>query len=99
MTSQTYPAESSQAVSVEDIKAIALTLDALVGRLSYDNDFVKDLASNPRQTLKDAGLELAKEPLEAYIKSDPERFDKASEALFARVDSDFLMTLSAPSCD
>ncbi|MCC3765501.1 Os1348 family NHLP clan protein [Glycomyces sp. TRM65418] len=83
----------------EKVDAVATAMDALIGRLGYDESFRAALANNPKETLKASGIVLQKEALEAYIRIQPERFEKASEALFSRVDSDFLMSLSAPSCD
>ncbi len=83
----------------EQIEVVAAAMDALIGRLSYDEAFKEALANNPKETLKASGIVLHKEALEAYMRNQPERFDQASEALFSRVDSDFLMSLSAPSCD
>lgn len=83
----------------EQVEAVAAAMDALIGRLSYDESFRSALANNPKETLQASGIVLHKEGLEAYMRTQPERFDQASEALFSRVDSDFLMSLSAPSCD
>ena len=77
----------------------ALMMDALVGRLSYDDAFATALANNPRETLEAAGLVMDKETVEAFITVDPDRFDKACEALFNLVDSDFLHGVIGPSCE
>ena len=89
-----HPVEQAELVNT-----VATAMDALIGRLSYDESFKAALANNPKETLQTTGIVLQKEALEAYIRSQPERFEQASEALFSRVDSDFLMSLSAPSCD
>ncbi|MCC3765502.1 Os1348 family NHLP clan protein [Glycomyces sp. TRM65418] len=91
--------ESNPVEQAEKVEAVAAAMDALIGRLGYDESFRAALANNPKETLKASGIVLHKEALEAYMRTQPERFDKASEALFSRVDSDFLMSLSAPSCD
>ena len=92
MTTVAHPAQVEQAMKA------AATMDAMIGRLGYDPDFADALANNPRETLEQAGMALDKEALEAFIKADPERFDKACEALFSLVDSDFLHKLSVPTC-
>lgn len=84
---------------VQQVDDVAAAMDALIGRLSYDDAFRTELANNPKAALKASGIILGKEALEAYIRNEPERFEKATEALFSRVDSDFLMSLSAPSCN
>lgn len=83
----------------ELVQSVAIAMDAMIGRLSYDEQFKVALANNPKEALEESGVVLQKEALEAYIRTQPERFEMASEALFSRVDSDFLMSLSAPSCD
>jgi hypothetical protein len=83
----------------ELVRTVAAAMDALIGRLSYDESFKEALANDPKETMRASGIVLHKEALEAYIRTEPERFEQASEALFSRVDSDFLMSLSAPSCD
>ncbi|MET8151119.1 Os1348 family NHLP clan protein [Actinoplanes sp. NPDC049668] len=95
----TVAGEIETVEQTEQVNIVAAAMDALIGRLSYDEAFRTALANSPKETLEASGIVLRKEALEAYIRTQPERFDKASEALFSRVDSDFLMSLSAPSCD
>ena len=79
---------------------IALVLDALVGRLTYDKQFAVELANQPRETLERAGLVMDKSMMDEFIQADPDRFDRACEMLFGLVDSDFLHVLGFedPSC-
>lgn len=87
--------------SVEQLASaaeVARTMDAVVGRLTYDQEFAAALANNPREALTNAGLLLDKEAVEVLMTTDPERFDQACEALFNLVDSDFLHKLVMPSC-
>lgn len=91
----------SQEYSAEQIAAaneVAGMMDAVVGRLTYDQDFAAALANNPREALGKAGLVMDKESVEVLMATDPERFDRACEALFNLVDSDFLHKLVMPSC-
>ncbi|SCK13870.1 Os1348 family NHLP clan protein [Streptomyces sp. WMMB 322] len=83
---------------VAEAEKAALALEALVSRLGSDKAFAEALQENPRQALSDAGLVLVKESMEALMLVDSERFDKACESLFDLVDSDFLITMSTPSC-
>ena len=88
---------ASEALQTEVLQ-VARDLDAIIGRLTYDPEFAAALAENARETLDAAEIRLPSEALEAFIRWYPERFDKASESLFSRVDSDFLTTLGPPSC-
>ncbi len=97
MSNATHEVQSTEQVALAT--SAAAEMDALIGRLGYDESFKVALANNPKEALAGAGFELRKEGLEAYMRTMPERFEQASEALFSRVDSDFLMSLSAPSCD
>ena len=83
---------------VAEAEKAAHALESLVARLGSDKVFAEALQENPRQALTDAGLVLVKESMEALMLVDPERFDKACESLFDLVDSDFLITMSTPSC-
>jgi hypothetical protein len=83
---------------IESAVQVAATMDAVVGRLTYDKDFAAALANNPHEALADAGLLMDKEAVEVLIATDPDRFDRACEALFDLVDSDFLHKLVMPSC-
>jgi hypothetical protein len=87
------------AEQVREAMSMARTVDALVGRLSYDQQFAAALANNPREALEEAGLSLDKEGIELLMTVDPGRFDRACEAMFGFVDSDFLHKLVMPSCD
>ncbi|HEV7831342.1 MAG TPA: hypothetical protein VGP04_21395 [Pseudonocardiaceae bacterium] len=78
---------------------VALTMEAMVGRLTYDDTFAATLANNPRETLANAGMLMEKEAVEVLMATEPERFDKICEALFGLVDSDFLHKMVSPSCD
>ncbi|GHG12160.1 MULTISPECIES: Os1348 family NHLP clan protein [Amycolatopsis] len=76
-----------------------VTIDALIGRLSYDEEFAKNLATSPRETLEEAGLSFDKEEIDFMMQTDPQRFDAACEALFNLVDGNFLYSITMPSCD
>jgi len=82
-----------------DLTQVMMAMDAMIGRLSYDQDFAKALAENPRGALEVSGVLLDKDAVEAYMETEPERFDKVCEILFGLVDSDFLHNLIEPSCD
>ncbi|GHJ49001.1 hypothetical protein Cs7R123_63430 [Catellatospora sp. TT07R-123] len=92
-------AETTELVrtDAELVAETAARLDRLVERLE-DEAFATALANNPKETMMAAGLTLDHEGLEAYIRTDPERFETVTDALFQRVDSDFLMAMSVPSC-
>ncbi|WP_034088876.1 hypothetical protein [Streptacidiphilus albus] len=77
----------------------ALTIEAMIGRLSYDEGFARDLANNPMDTLTMSGMLMDKEAIQVLLATDPDRFDKLCESLFALVDSDFLHAIVGPSCD
>jgi hypothetical protein len=77
---------------------VALILDAIVGRLSYDEEFVEAIARDPRAAFAEAGIRLVKEDVEEFIKSNPERFDKVFNALCENVDPHFLASVTEPSC-
>jgi hypothetical protein len=77
----------------------AATIDAIVGRLTYDEEFAKNLSSDPRATMEAAGLSFDKEGMDSLMTVDPKRFDGACEALFNLVDSEFLYRVAMPSCD
>ncbi|MER7736462.1 Os1348 family NHLP clan protein [Streptomyces erythrochromogenes] len=91
-------ASTFTAEQVAEAEKAAQTLEALVGRLGHDDEFASALKEQPRQTLADAGLVIEKESMETLMLVDAERFDKACEALFDLVDSDFLISMSTPSC-
>ena len=77
----------------------AMTIDAIVGRLAYDEKFAKALSDDPRATLDSASLSFDKAGMESLMQLDPERYDRACEALFNLVDSEFLYRVAMPSCD
>ncbi|WP_026411065.1 hypothetical protein [Actinomadura oligospora] len=95
----TPTAGARTAEQIQKAVGLARQMDALIGRLTYDRKFATDLANNPRETLAAARLLLDREAVETLITVDPERFDKACEALFDLVDSDFLHKIVMPSCD
>lgn len=76
----------------------SLILDAMVGRLTYDEEFAAALSKDPRQTLDLAGMQLDKESVEAFIKTQPERFDKVCDALARMINPDVLAAMSEPTC-
>lgn len=86
------------AEQISDANKAAVTMEALIGRLSHDEDFAAHLANNPREALEASEMLMEKEAVQVLMAIDPERFDKLCEALFDLVDSDFLHTMSAPSC-
>ncbi|MFF2040927.1 hypothetical protein ACFVVX_10900 [Kitasatospora sp. NPDC058170] len=91
-------ASTFTAEQVAGAEKAAQTLEALVARLGFDEDFATALKEKPRETLAGAGLVIEKESMELLMLVDSERFDKACEELFDLVDSDFLITMSVPSC-
>lgn len=95
----TPTAESRTAEQIEKAVGLARQMDALIGRLTYDRRFATDLANNPRETLAAAQLLVDRESVETLMTVDPDRFDKACEALFDLVDSDFLHKIVMPCCD
>ncbi|MGW2442986.1 hypothetical protein [Streptomyces sp. NPDC001675] len=86
------------AEQISDANRAALTMEALIGRLSHDEDFAAKLANNPRETLEASNMLMEKEAVQVLMAIEPERFDKLCEALFDLVDSDFLHAMSSPSC-
>lgn len=94
--SETLEFTQSQAAAAS---RAAMTIDAIVGRLTYDEDFGKRLSADPRATLESAGLSFDKEGMDSFMLVDPQRFDWACEALFNLVDSEFLYRVAMPSCD
>ncbi|MET7717256.1 hypothetical protein [Streptomyces sp. NPDC005407] len=86
------------AEQVAEAEKAAQTLEALVTRLGSDESFAAALKEKPRKTLADVGLVIEKESMEALMLVDAERFDRACEHLFDLVDSDFLITMTNPSC-
>ncbi|WP_152627586.1 hypothetical protein [Streptacidiphilus melanogenes] len=84
---------------VEAANKAAMTIDAIVGRLTYDEEFAKNLSVDPRGTMEAAGLAFDKESMDSLMLADPKRFDGAAEALFNLVDAEFLHKVAAPSCD
>jgi len=72
--------------------------DAIIGRLSYDEEFAKQLAQDTNETLDRFGLHMEKEAIEAFMKNDPVRFDKICDRLAELVDPDTLARHTEPSC-
>lgn len=89
----------SAGTEVVDVTQVMMAMDAMIGRLTYDEEFAQALANNPRAALEASGVLLAKDAVEAYMEAEPERFDKVCETLFGLVDSDFIHNLVEPSCD
>ncbi|QMU74637.1 hypothetical protein GXW83_01390 [Streptacidiphilus sp. PB12-B1b] len=83
----------------ESAMRAAMTIDAIVGRLTYDEEFAKNLSVDPRGTMEAAGLSFDKEGMDSLMLADAKRFDGACEALFNLVDAEFLYRVAAPSCD
>ncbi|MEV5243000.1 hypothetical protein AB0K89_28390 [Streptomyces cinnamoneus] len=86
------------AEQIDNANKVALTMEAMIRRLSYDESFATHLANNPREALDSSGMLMEKEAVEVLMATDPERFDKLCEALFDLVDSDFLHMMTNPSC-
>ncbi|MDT0267440.1 Os1348 family NHLP clan protein [Streptomyces sp. DSM 44915] len=84
---------------VDSAMRAGMTIDALIGRLAYDEEFAKNLAADPRATMEKAGLAFDKEGMDSLMVVDSKRFDGACEALFNLVDAEFLYKVAAPSCD
>ncbi len=80
-------------------ESAARSLEDLVARLKADRKFATTLQKKPRETLEAAGIRLEKEAIELFIAVDPDRFDRACDALFDILDPDFLTQLVRPSCD
>lgn len=77
---------------------IGVVLDAIIGRLSYDEEFANALAKDPGPTLDSAGLHLEKAAIEGFIKTEPTRFDKVCDRLAELVSPDTLANLTEPTC-
>ncbi|MCT2589639.1 Os1348 family NHLP clan protein [Streptomyces sp. N2-109] len=84
---------------IESAMRAGMSIDAIIGRLAYDEEFAKNLAEDPRTTMEKAGLAFEKESMDSLMLVDPKRFDAACEALFNLVDAEFLYKVAAPSCD
>jgi hypothetical protein len=78
--------------------SVGIVLDAIIGRLGYDEEFANALAQNPGDTLDLAGLHLDKEGVELFIKSEPARFDTICDRLSELVHPDVLVAVAAPTC-
>lgn len=79
---------------------VALTLDALVGRLTYDKEFADAMAKDPRKALGDAGMIMEKAAMEEFVRTNPERFDQVSDALGSLLHEDFFRAVGqSNSCD
>ena len=77
---------------------IGVVLDALIGRVSYDEEFASALAKDPGPTLDSAGLHLEKAAIEAFIKTEPARFDMVCDRLAELINPDTLANLVEPTC-
>ncbi|MCC9312332.1 hypothetical protein LN042_35645 [Kitasatospora sp. RB6PN24] len=79
---------------------VALILDALVGRLTYDKDFADALAKDPRKALGDAGMVMEKAAMEEFVRTNPQRFDQVSDTLCSMLHEDFFASIGmSNSCD
>lgn len=78
-----------------------LVWDALIGRLSYDEDFKAELVKDPRGVFEREGLVLDKEQVDAFIHTNPEVFEKMSKALLKSLGLEFFAALGAmaSTCD
>lgn len=89
--------------SVEEQKelaaAAARSLEGLVEKLSAGGKFAADFSMDPRATIDAAGIVLHKEYIEFLMIHDPDRFDRACDALFEVLDPDMINNLLSPSCD
>jgi hypothetical protein len=79
-------------------QSIAATLDAILGRLSYDEGFAAALAENASKTLDDAGLLMAKAAIEHFMKNEPQRFDSICDRLAELISPETLANMTEPSC-
>lgn len=78
--------------------SVGIILDAVIGRLTYDEEFAAALAKNPGDTLDLAGLHLDKESVEMFIKGEPARFDALCDRLSELVSPDTLAAMAEPTC-
>ncbi|HEV2886697.1 MAG TPA: hypothetical protein VGX49_07300 [Jatrophihabitans sp.] len=78
--------------------SIGTTLDAILGRLSYDEEFAKSLGQNASAVLDDAGLLMEKESIEQFMKAEPQRFDLICDRLAELISPDTLANITAPTC-
>lgn len=78
-----------------------MKLDALIGRASYDADFVKALKADPQATLAANGLLNNKRDVEAFVKAHPKEFDRIGEAMISGLGEDFWAQagVMASTCD
>jgi len=79
-------------------RLIGNTLDAIIGRLSYDEAFAQALAQDPSETLDAAGFHLDKEAIEKFIKNDSLRFDQICDRLAELIGPDTLAKVVEPTC-
>jgi hypothetical protein len=77
---------------------VGLVLDAIVGRLSYDDEFAAAAAKEPLAALTAAGMLLDKDSVEEFIRTYPARFDAICDKLTDLVAPEFLINLMQPSC-
>jgi hypothetical protein len=79
-------------------KSIGTTLDAILGRLSYDEEFAKALGEDASRTLDDTGLLMDKQAIEQFMKSEPQRFDLICDRLAELISPETLAHMTEPSC-
>ena len=79
-------------------KSIGPTLDAILGRLSYDEEFAKALGEDASKTLDDAGLLMEKSSIEEFMKTEPKRFDLICDRLAELISPETLANMTEPSC-
>jgi hypothetical protein len=70
-----------------------LVLDAMIGRLGYDEKFVAAVNECPATALAEAGLVLDKDAVEEFVLAEPDRFDVMCDALCRLVSPDFLAAM------
>lgn len=64
-------------------------LNALIGRASYDKEFVRRLELDTKRTLEEEGMLNNNQSVMLFAKNNPEEFDKVSKALIKTLGSDF----------
>jgi hypothetical protein len=82
----------------QSVTQVGVILDAIVGRLAYDEDFAASLAKTPYETLDEAGLHMDKGAVESFVKNNSERFDKICDRLAELINPDILAMLAEPTC-
>lgn len=74
---------------------VRLRFDAMIGRFSYDKDFLMAVVENPRKTLGEAGMLLDRGEVEAFMKKNPKEFDQVGDAMIKTLDKDIFAALGA----